>query len=183
MQRKLWLTGILAAALASVSLPLRAQAPQQTPTAMPALHGPMPKPKNLQVLPRDISHADLMKVMHGFSGALGVKCSFCHAAGAQPNHLDFASDAKPEKQTARTMMRMTQEINDKFLSQVNDPKATPEQKRVTCGTCHGGHEMPAVFVPPPESGRGRPGPTTPQAHLPNLNSGVVPDDCLPTSRV
>lgn len=119
--------------------------------------GPMPKPKNLQVLPKDISHDQLMKVMHGFAGSLGVKCEFCHEPGPQPRHLDFASDAKPQKRIARTMLRMTMTINDKYLSQVDNPDAKPDQKHVTCGTCHRGQKMPAVFVLPPEHKHGMPG--------------------------
>lgn len=122
-----------------------------------AHHGPWPKPKNLKILPKNISHDDLMKVMHGFAGSLGVKCNFCHAAGADPHHLDFASDAKPQKRIARTMMRMTGAINKKYLAKVDVPEAKPEQTHVTCGTCHRGHDIPVVFVPPPEPKHGRPG--------------------------
>jgi len=158
MQIRFFLTGIFSAALVLFVPPLRAQMPQQGPPAgMNGPHGPWPKPKNLQVLPKNISHDDLMKVMHGFTGSLGVKCNYCHAPGAQPRHLDFASDAKPEKRIARKMLRMTREINKKYLSQVNVADAKPEQKNVTCGTCHRGHDIPAVFVLPPEHQHGMPG--------------------------
>ena len=139
MQKSFFFTGIFSAALVFTALPLYSQAP-----AAPGGRGAMPSPTNLQVLPKDISHEDLIKTMRGFTGGLGVHCTFCHTMG------DFASDAKPEKQIARTMLRMTQEINEKYLSQVNVADAQPEQKLVTCGTCHGGHEIPAAFVPPPE---------------------------------
>jgi len=155
MRNALVLTGIFLAALL-MSLPaLGALTPQATHGKM---HGPMPKPKNLQVLPKNISHAQLMKVMHGFAGSLGVKCSFCHAAGTSPHHLDFASDAKPQKRIARTMMRMTHEIDTKYMSQVNVPDSKPGQNHVTCGTCHRGHAKPAVFVLPPEHQHGGPPP-------------------------
>lgn len=139
MQKRLFFTEIFSALLVFTVVPLRAQAP-----AAPGGHESMSGPSNLQVLPKDISRQDLIKTMRGFTGALGVHCTFCHTMG------DFASDAKPEKQIARTMLRMTQEINEKYLSQVNVADAQPEQKLVTCGTCHGGHEIPAAFVPPPE---------------------------------
>src|SRR5262249_36704395 len=50
--------------------------------------------KNLQVLPKDISHDSLDAIMDGFKAALGVKCSFCHAPSKDPNQPwpDFASD-------------------------------------------------------------------------------------------
>jgi thioredoxin reductase len=113
-----------------------------------APHGPMPKPVNLKVLPKDISGEDLMKVMHSYSVQLGVKCNFCHVGNAQTKQMNFASDEKPEKNTARTMIAMTDEMNAKYLSQIHDPDAKPDQKIVTCGTCHRGQNMPAVFKAP-----------------------------------
>src|SRR5580658_5467104 len=76
------------------------------------------KNKNLKVLPKNISHEDLDKIMDGFKAALGVKCNFCHAPfkDTTNHHLDFASDDKPEKNIARHMMRMTTKINKKFFS-------------------------------------------------------------------
>jgi hypothetical protein len=115
---------------------------------MGGAHGPLPKPVNLKVLPKDTSPEELMKIMQGFTQQLGVHCGFCHAENAATKHPDFASDGKPEKNTARTMMLMTQENNAKYLSQIHDPDAAPDQKTVTCGTCHRGHSMPVTFKPP-----------------------------------
>jgi hypothetical protein len=109
---------------------------------------PMPKPVNLKVLPKDIPPDELIKIMRGFTQQLGVQCGFCHVADAAMKHVNFAADEKPEKNVARTMISMTQEINAKYLSTVHDPDATPEQKLVTCGTCHRGHNMPQVFTAP-----------------------------------
>ncbi len=77
-----------------------------------------PKKRNLKVLPKDISHDDLEKTMDGWKAALGVKCNFCHAPSADSSnhHLDFASDAKPEKNIARHMYNMTAKINKKYFS-------------------------------------------------------------------
>ena len=111
---------------------------------------PLPKPTNLQVLPKDINPEELVHMMRGIAGALGVECNFCHVAGPKPREMNFASDDKPEKATARIMMRMTQAMNQQYMSQIHDPDATPEDKQVTCGTCHRGHKMPEHFVPPPE---------------------------------
>jgi cytochrome c2 len=100
------------------------------------------KAKNLKVLPKDIGHEDLDKVMDGFKVALGVKCNFCHAPQADnPKRLDFASDAKPEKETARMMMRMTAKINKKFfhIKDMQDGKAL---LAVSCITCHRGNAHP-----------------------------------------
>ena len=134
---------------------------------------PLPKPTNLQVLPKDIQPEQLIHIMRGVAGALGVECSFCHVPGPKPREMNFASDDKPEKATARIMMRMTQAMNDQYMSQIHDPDATPEDKQVTCGTCHRGHKMPEHFVPPPEHhgpagapGQGGPGMSAPPAGAP-----------------
>ena len=72
--------------------------------------------KNLKVLPKNISHDELGKVMHGFNDALGVKCNFCHAQPKEgEQHPDFASDEKAEKLIARKMIKMTNKINKKFF--------------------------------------------------------------------
>jgi hypothetical protein len=64
--------------------------------------------KNLRVLPKNISSKDLSKIMiDDFEDGLGVSCTFCHIAGKDSLLLDFANDAKPEKQIARRMMKMT----------------------------------------------------------------------------
>ncbi len=61
--------------------------------------------------------------------------------------MDFASDAKQDKATARLMIRMTGTINKEYLAKVIDPDAMPEDKQVTCGTCHRGHHMPEPLCP------------------------------------
>jgi thioredoxin reductase len=135
----------LSAALAA-ALPLAAQTAAPAPSGQAKQHHQIPKPTNLQVLPKDISGRELIATMRGYSRALGVECEFCHAEDPQTNRLNFASDAKPDKTIARTMIRMTTEINAKYLSTVNDPDATAAEKTVTCGTCHRGRSMPAPFA-------------------------------------
>lgn len=146
MQSRFVVAAVFALALAAQPLSFGQQsaAPPMHP------HHPLPKPVNLKVLPKNIPPKELIQIMRGFSGALGVKCSFCHAGNPATHHLDFASDAKPQKTTARLMMRMTHTIDTRYLAKVNDPDATPLDKHVTCGTCHRGHSMPTQFVPPPE---------------------------------
>jgi hypothetical protein len=142
---------VVAAFLACTSLPLIAQ---DAPAAPPQARHPMPAPTNLQVLPKDISPGDLMKLMGGYSRALGVHCNFCHEVNEQTHQPNFAADTKPDKAIARTMIAMVQEINSKYMTQINDPDAKPEDKTVTCGTCHRGNQMPAQFVPKPEEHAG-----------------------------
>ena len=99
--------------------------------------------KNLKVLPKNISHEDLDKVMDGFKEALGVKCNYCHAPSKDTtnHHLDFASDEKPEKNIARHMMRMAAKIHKKYFSYNKDEKGESEPE-VTCITCHRGNPHP-----------------------------------------
>jgi hypothetical protein len=97
---------------------------------------------NLKVLPKDISGDDLSKVMDGFKTALGVKCNFCHASSAtDPKRLDFASDAKPEKDMARSMMKMASKINKKYFH-IKDAGAPNAVLAVNCITCHNGKAHP-----------------------------------------
>jgi Photosynthetic reaction centre cytochrome C subunit len=101
------------------------------------------KHKNLKILPKNISHEDLDKVMDGFKEALGVKCNFCHApeADSTSHHLDFASDAKPEKNIARHMMKMTAKINKKYFSFNKDDNGNAVAA-ISCITCHRGNPHP-----------------------------------------
>jgi len=102
-----------------------------------------PRKRNLKVLPKDISHEDLDKVMDSWKAALGVKCGFCHAPNADSTnrHLDFASDAKPEKNIARHMFAMTAKINKKYFSFNKDDKGAVIPA-ISCVTCHRGNPHP-----------------------------------------
>lgn len=95
--------------------------------------------KNLTVLSNDLSKDDLEKIMKGYNSALGVKCSYCHAKATDKDGLDFASDAKKEKEIARHMIRMTRKINAENFNWENDPN--PENINVvTCTMCHRGNK-------------------------------------------
>jgi hypothetical protein len=59
--------------------------------------------------------------------------------------MNFADDSKKEKQTARLMIKMTQDINANYVSKLEGADGP-----VTCGTCHRGHVKPEAFVPKPE---------------------------------
>ena len=142
MQRSL-VAGLICATLAFSASPLVSQ--DAPPAGQTPARRPMPRPTNLQVLPKDIASPDLIALMRGYSKALGVECEFCHAEDPATHRLNFASDAKDDKGIARIMITMTQEINKKYLSTVKDPDATPADKTVTCGTCHRGNTMPAQF--------------------------------------
>ena len=104
--------------------------------------------KNLKVLPNNITHDELVATMRGYSRALGTKCDHCHAASPDPKgHLDFASDAKPEKNTARLMIRMVESINGQYIGKLD--KGDDKADRVACVTCHRGHAIPEVAAAEP----------------------------------
>jgi hypothetical protein len=108
---------------------------------------------NLQVLPQNISHDELIKTMRIFARSLGTKCEHCHvqtnaqAGESAKPEFDFPNDAKPEKKIARTMIRMVRKINGDYVSTIKDRK-----QDVTCMTCHRGKvipEVPVVTIEPP----------------------------------
>lgn len=94
---------------------------------------------NLQTLPKTISKQELVTTMRGYVFALGVRCDHCHAAGKTPGSMDFASDDKPAKQTARTMIRMTGDINRNYVAALSPPRT------VECVTCHRGSTDPRTL--------------------------------------
>ena len=104
---------------------------------------PRSKPMNLQVLPKDLSSVNLGKLMMRFEQDLGVRCSHCHVEDPQTQKFDYASEENPAKQTARLMISMVNDINDKYLAQLGGDRryAVP----VTCGTCHQGQSSPPAF--------------------------------------
>ena len=100
--------------------------------------------RNLKVLPKDISDADLDSVMETYSKYLNVSCDFCHTKSKiNPNDLDYASDDKPEKEITRQMMKMTAAINKDFFDYTIIYKAG-EKMAVSCFTCHDGFPRPEL---------------------------------------
>jgi len=75
--------------------------------------------------------SDVIPAMQFMSASLGVDCDYCHVQ-------DRSVDTKEQKTTARMMIAMERDINNKNF----DGKT-----EVTCATCHAGHTHP-VAVPP-----------------------------------
>jgi hypothetical protein len=98
---------------------------------------------NLQTLPKNISREDLVQDMRGFAFALDANCDTCHVHkdAAHPDVMDFASDEKAAKRTARTMIRMTEDINRNYI----DAGTTKPVTRVECFTCHRGAVNPRTL--------------------------------------
>jgi hypothetical protein len=140
-----------------------AQSPQNPPpggASAGARPRNFPPPTNLKVLPKDTTGSEVRDIMEKWAGSLGVHCDTCHVADPKnlgPNgrpRLNFADDSKPDKQIARIMYTMTQQINKDYISKTMDMDKDDEGSPVTCGTCHRGHKMPEEFVIPPEEQRG-----------------------------
>ncbi len=106
-----------------VAIALAAQDPQ--PGAEQKKTPAHAAPKNLKLLKPE----EVRPMMGAFRVALGAQCTTCHVQG------DFASDEKPEKQTARMMIAMTRDINSKF---------SDGEQHVSCYTCHRGEEHPKM---------------------------------------
>jgi Photosynthetic reaction centre cytochrome C subunit len=90
--------------------------------------------KNVKVLGA-LTGDRFMAAMQSMKTNLGHDCELCHA-----KH-DFVSDAKPEKERARVMIRMVDAINHRTFGGA---------VRVTCWTCHRGHEDPGTRPFPKE---------------------------------
>ena len=107
-----------------------------------ALPPPGTEYKNLKVLPKNISSKNLSKIMvDDFEDGLGVSCGFCHAEEPDSHKLDYSSDAKPEKQIARKMMKMTMGINQKYFK-LRHPLIGDSVLAISCVTCHNGQPRP-----------------------------------------
>jgi len=98
------------------------------------------KPQNLKVLPKNMSHREVVEVMRGFTGALGVGCDGCHSQKPNSDEMDFAADKKPEKEAARKMMKMTASINEQIGAM-----SFKDSIQVRCITCHHGVKHPQTL--------------------------------------
>jgi len=142
MLRYWFALSIAFATIASVATTAEAQPP-------PALAGATrPNLKVLQALPE----SQLFLMMNLLADSLGVRCDYCHVQES-PNLARTPSnvggwvwdrDDKPQKRTAREMMRMVIDLNASSF------KGAP---RITCYTCHRGAAKPARVPPqPPAAG-------------------------------
>ena len=110
----------------------------------------LPYDIKLKILPRDISHDDIMAIMKDFKKSLGYSCGDCHAKSEKdPTKLDFSSFANPKKQVALDMMKMVQKINKKEFGITGkfEDNFLKNTYKVTCYTCHRGQEHPEVAIP------------------------------------
>jgi hypothetical protein len=90
---------------------------------------PATAPKNLQVLPKDISPRELKATMESFADQLGVKCTFCHVPD------EYERDDKPHKKDARRMIKLVQDMRANAARYFVED-LPPE--RINCWLCHRG---------------------------------------------
>ena len=154
---------LLVVCVASLSAHLAlAQDSPAAQTARPP-RGPRPNPTNIKALPKNITGDEVIKVMHQYESDLGVDCAFCHARNPETRRNDFPSDANPVKDKARLMIKMTDDLNTKYLAQLSDHKPTDP---ITCVTCHRGMLHPEPFVPKPREHGNPPPAATPPPSTP-----------------
>ena len=140
---------IIAGAISMIGFSAAASLPQQREE---------PKLVNLKVFPKNVPFRVLDHAMDEWSASLGVRCNFCHARNDQTGKMDFASDAKPEKEAARHMFLMTAKINKKFFEAKKDSLGMVMFTGVNCNTCHHGAAHPEIKLPEEHKGPGGPPP-------------------------
>ncbi len=136
---------VLLAALLAIAIPALLQAQGR---------GGGQPPKNLQVLPKEMSRQEVTAIMRTFALGLGVRCEYCHVpaadatagggggfGGAPP--LDYALDTKETKKVAREMLKMVTDINGKYLAALG--RTIADRDRVSCETCHHGLTKPRTL--------------------------------------
>jgi photosynthetic reaction center cytochrome c subunit len=129
--------------------------------------------KNIKVL-NGLPQSQLIPVMNFFSASLGRRCNFCHVNNN--GQWDYAADTKPEKNTAREMIKMVLDVNKSTF------KGSTE---VSCYTCHRGRNQPqalptlplALPSPPPNAGGG----TGPGAGGAQPQASPTPRPALPSA--
>jgi hypothetical protein len=106
-------------------------------------HWPPDSLINVKVIPRTTPVMQVVGMMRNITGALGVRCQFCHVGeeGMPLAQFDFAKDEKRTKLVARQMMRMVEEINRRLDTLPEHDHHGPDLQ-VTCATCHRGVSRP-----------------------------------------
>jgi hypothetical protein len=100
---------------------------------------------NTRVIARTVPVIQVIGQMRNFTGALGVRCQFCHVGteGQSLDQFNFVTDEKRTKLVARQMMLMVQEINRRLDSL---PGRGSPGLQVTCNTCHRGTNRPVPLA-------------------------------------
>lgn len=140
----------------SAKAELTMQGPQQTAPAEKTVEQVQ---KNIKVL-TGMPQSQLLPAMNFISASLGVWCTYCHVN--KDDKWDFVSDEKPEKSSAREMIKMVQNINKTTF------KGSPA---VSCYTCHRGKTSPGAVLQlplPDPTPAPSPGEAKPKEELPTV---------------
>jgi hypothetical protein len=90
--------------------------------ATPQTDKPLEETRKHIVVLKGVPTSQLIPIMTVMANSLGVACTYCHEPA-------WESDAKPAKEIARRMIRMTRAINDTHYG---------GKVVVSCNTCHAG---------------------------------------------
>jgi photosynthetic reaction center cytochrome c subunit len=158
------ITVLLAACVSLILFAPVGQTSSQQPTASADKPVELLK-KNIKVL-NGLPESQLVPVMNFMSASLGVRCTYCHVN--KDDKWDFVSDEKPEKNTAREMIKMVLAVNKETFRGNTD---------VSCFTCHRGRTNPAsvpalpvpVVTPRPIAPETKPGETKPTDAAPTAD--------------
>jgi len=102
---------------------------------------------NLRLLDPDIEKERLVGTMKNWAAGIGQRCNYCHVGPDDLVGMDFASDEKATKRTARKMLEMSRIINRELLAEL--PTAEGRRPMVaSCYTCHRGKAKPKNIPPP-----------------------------------
>ncbi len=144
---------------------------------------PLPQEKTVEQVQKNIKvltgmpQSQLIPVMNFMSASLGRRCNFCHVN--KDGQWDYASDEKPEKASAREMIKLVLDLHKNTFHGADE---------ISCFTCHRGQPHPTnvpilpLPVPSPRPAGGSPaagvgpGPASPQA---SPSPGATP--ALPTA--
>ena len=156
----------------AVSLPsLGSAVPAQTPAgaAAPQEQTVEQVEKNIKVL-NGMPASQLIPVMNYFAASMGRRCNFCHVNNN--GQWDYAADTKPEKNTAREMIKMVLDLHKQTFNGSTD---------ISCYTCHRGRNqpqsvptLPLPSPPPGNPGAGGPGAVAPPAGQPQASPSPRP---------
>jgi tetratricopeptide (TPR) repeat protein len=97
---------------------------------------------NLKLLDPEIEKPQLIETMRGWTMGLGVRCNHCHVGPDNLQEMDFASDEKATKRTARRMLEMSRAINGELLADLPIVDEGESHQVVSCYTCLRGQATP-----------------------------------------
>ena len=155
--------------LASLGIAMPAQTPAAT--AAPKEQTVEQVEKNIKVL-TGMPQSQFIPVMNFFAASMGRRCNFCHVNNN--GQWDYAADDKPEKNTAREMIKMVLDLHKQTFNGSTD---------ISCYTCHRGRNqpqsvptlpLPVPSPPPGNPGAGGPGAAAPPAGQPQASPSPRP---------